>query len=505
MKIQKILFIDIDNDRRILSDSQLYSNWGHHSIGLMYLASSLKEAFPDIFIKIFHTLVCNDPIKDIILLIKEFKPDLIGLRSLSIAKEQFKNISSIIKKTNPEIPILAGGPYSSSSSEDILLTLPIDLIVIGEGEITILNIVKEFNKANKLPLDIDGTAVLIDGKVKINSPQSPIKDLDKIPFPDYSLINLSDYKGISNHAFQTAEKSAFICSSRGCPYSCFYCHQLFGKKVRRRTAENIVLEMRQHIEERGIMDFIFVDDLFNVPMKTAKEVLSLIIKELPGIRLNFSNGLRADQVDIEMIDLLEKAGTVHIAFAIESSTSRLQKLIGKNLDIAKATKIINEASKRFVVCVFFMIGFPSETFEEAMNTVSLAEKLEYVAEPSLSIVTVYKGTPLYNLLDPNEEQKKALIIQETNIFQPKLLSNTETGFYGDIFPKDKVPLRGTDILEIRWEWIERVFNNQNRIQNSHKVLQKHLDKDTIIEFYRNLYDNPNFNYKYMKTFLKLEQ
>lgn len=231
----------------------------------------------------------------------------------------------------------------------------------------------------------------------------------------------------------------------------------------------------------------------------AKEILSLIIEELPEVKINFSNGLRADHMDDEIIDLFEQAGTVHIAFAVETASKRLQKMIGKNLNVEKARKYIETASRKFIATTYFMVGFPTETYEEALQTIDFAEQLDHLSEPTLSVVRVYRGTALFDMLQPNEAQARALARQEQAMVQPKLFD--DQCFYGDLFAVEKVPLRGPDIETLRWEWIRRVFNNPNRIHHSHTILQKHLRPHQILEFYRNLYDNPNFSDKTMNRLL----
>jgi radical SAM superfamily enzyme YgiQ (UPF0313 family) len=498
--IKEVLLIDIDNDRTSNPESQLHSQWSHHPIGLMYIASSLRKQFPQIKVSIFHTITSSNPYERIIHHIREYNPELIGLRALSIAGKEFRKISDIIRKNRQDVPIVAGGPYPSSSYNDILNSKLADLVVIGEGEQTFVDLIQRLSSDGRVPDDLPGTAVLKDREVKRNIPRQPVPDLDTLPFPDYSLINIQDYKEISNHAFQDASKSAFICSSRGCPYGCVYCHQLFGKKIRRRSGESIVTEMEEHYHTRNIRNFVFVDDLFNVPMKEGKKVLIEICEKLPDVQINFPNGLRADQIDDEMIDLLEQAGTVHTALAVESASPRIQKMIGKNLNLDKAFKAIDAASRKFIVCAFFMIGFPSETYKEAMETIEFAEHLEHLAEPTLSVVRVYNKTPLYDMLQPTEEQEKALISQEQENLQPKLFNNLI--FYGDLFPDKKVPLKGNDIQTLQWEWVRRVFNNPKRIINSHRTLLRHMNQMQVMEFYRNLFDNPKFGSKSLKLLLK---
>jgi radical SAM superfamily enzyme YgiQ (UPF0313 family) len=496
--INRILLIDVD----IFEDKNnpYLQHFSHHPIGLLYLVSSVRKKFPEISFKVFHTSTSNDPKAEIESLLLSFNPDLVGLRALSIAKENFKEAAEIVHKLKPFIPIVAGGPYPSTSYNEILTNRLADLAVIGEGESTFVDIVAQISDSGTVPQDVFGTAVLANEMVKVNDPRPVIQNIDSIPFPDYDIVDLKKYAEIKNHALQDTSKCAFILSSRGCPYGCFYCHQLFGKKIRRRSAENVVAEMREHIEKRGIYDFVFLDDIFNVPMKEAKKVLSLITKELPKVRLSFPNGLRADFIDEEMLDLFEMAGAVEMALAIETVNSRLQKLIGKNIDMQKAEKAISAASKRFITRIFFMIGFPTETFEEALETIKFASSFEYAAQPVLSVLRIYNNSKLFNILNPTEEQALAIAEQEKKVVHLKMFSNIE--FYGDLFPKEKVPLKSADMKELLYCWMRDVLGNPERIQKSHQVLTKHLDNAKILEFYKGIFGRPQFNERDLQKLLK---
>jgi anaerobic magnesium-protoporphyrin IX monomethyl ester cyclase len=495
--IKRILLIDVDLFRNKLDTDTLY--YSHHPIGLLYLVSAVNEEYPQINFQVFHTPTSPDPIKSVESLMLSFKPDLVGLRALSIAKQPFHLIAQKIRELSPDIPIIAGGPYPSTSYNDILQNGLVDMAVIGEGEITFVELIKRLQQSNDIPDDLLGTIVFKNGMLKINSQRPLIQNVDAIPFPNYDYINLSDYEGIMNHALKESTNCAFIFSSRGCPYGCFYCHQLFGKKIRHRSAENVVAEMKQHTE-RGIFDFVFLDDLFNVPMAEAKKVLSLIIKELPEVRINFPNGLRADFIDEEMLDLFEQAGTVEMALAVETAVPRLQKLMGKNLNIEKAKVAIQSASKRFITRIFFIIGFPSETYEEALETINFASSFDSAAQPTLSLLRLYNNSRLFDILQPTEEQCLAIAEQEKKLLHLTMFDEPE--FYGDFFSDDKVPLKKRDLKELIYLWMRNVIMNPVRIKQSHEVLKKFLTSDEIMEFYRNVYDKPKFNDKDLRNLLK---
>ena len=253
----------------------------------------------------------------------------------SVCQKQYQEIAEVVRKVRPKAVVVGGGPYTSASYEDILNRQIVDIAVIEEGEVTFVELISRLREDAVIPTDVHGTAVLVEGAVRMNPKRMLVADIDSLPFPDYEQVDLDSYSGFSNHAFQSANECAFIYSSRGCPYRCYYCHEALVKTVRRRSPENVVLELEEHYHRRGIKNFVFADDIFNVPKKIGKEILHQVIDRLPGVSLNFPNGLRADQLDDEFLDLLEKAGTVHMALAVETASPRLQKVVGKNLKIEK--------------------------------------------------------------------------------------------------------------------------------------------------------------------------
>ncbi len=478
-------------DAEMSGARQLGTRWTHHPIGLMYLAASARQAFVGSEFKILHTAVVPNPDLALQEMLTAWRPNIVGIRSLSVAQEVFRKCATLVRAASPDCLLIGGGPFPSSAFPDILKEGLVDLVVIGEGEDAFVEVISRYLEERSVPSDVAGTAVQRDGTLHIN-PQRPFAaDLDRLPPPAYDLISLADYRNFSNHSFQDCSQSAFLCATRGCPYSCCYCHQLFGKRVRRRSAESIVAEMKDHVNRRGIREFVFVDDVFNVPLDAAKQVLRRICSELPDVHLNFPNGLRADQVDDEFLDLLEACHTRHVAFAIETAVPRLQTLAGKRLRIELARETIRKASEKFIVCCFFMIGFPSETFAEAKQTIDFAAELDFLVQPVLSIVRVQKGTPLFHLINPNETQAQKLQLQEAQINEPGLMEKHQ--FWGDIFSREQSPLTSKEIQTLRLDWFERVQSNPRRIKNAHAILSRFLDDAEALRFYRNYFDSPNLS------------
>lgn len=496
--IRRILLVAADASE----ESFQASRWGSHPLGLMYIAAAAREAFPDTEIRIFQTLTSRDYETALPRVLREFEPDLIGLRALSFFRDQFSALSRIIRQTLPGRPIIGGGPHVSSAYDQLLEAGEIDLAVIGEGEETFSALLTILNRGEPMPVDLVGTAALVDGKALRNEKRVRIRDLDAVPLPAYDLIDLEQYRGISNAAHVPPSHCGYIETSRGCPYRCFYCHIAAEKATHQRSPASVVHEMRKRRDDHGITSFMFVDDIFNFPQPRAKAVLRKIAAELPGMRLHFPIGLRADQMDEEMLDLFEAAGTVMMSLAVETVTPRLQRFIGKNLKIDRAQKMIDAASRRFICTTFFMAGFPSETKEEMRATIDYAASFDHLCDPTLNIVRVFRDTLLWTHLDPTPEQARRLDGQTSMRTTPRMFTTDPFVFYGDIFDRDKVPLTSDDIAELRIEWLQKVQFNPQRIVNSYEMMRRFLNEEDVARTYQSWLNDERFTMRKMQRMLE---
>ncbi|MFC1521940.1 B12-binding domain-containing radical SAM protein [Elusimicrobiota bacterium] len=371
-------------------------------MGVLYLSSYLKKYWQgksELIINIldiprksmsFYQASCK---------IHEFAPDIIAISSKHPDSSGAHKLAEIAKSINKNCVTIIGGPYATGEKEHALEKDPfMDFSAVGEGEQVFLEFLEAVESRKKFE-DVKGLIYRKNGKVCFSGAREPISDIESIPYPDWELLDIEDYfseNDSAQNAGQVEKRVMPVVGSRGCPYSCIYCHNIFGKKLRLRTPEDIAAEVSMIVKRYQIREIEFYDDLFNLDLNRAKKLCGLIIEKKLNIRIAFPNGLRADRMDEELVDKLIEAGTYRIWYAIESGSPRIQKTINKNLDLKKTQDMIAFTSKKkaIMVCGFFMTGFPDETEEDLKMTMDFAKK-SMLHGAYFFFVTPYPGSAMF--------------------------------------------------------------------------------------------------------------
>ena len=333
-----------------------------------------------------------------------------------------EDLARLVKQRLPEAKVLVGGAHASSLPERVLACSAVDAVFLGEAELSFTRYL-----AGEEPGEIDGVAFRRNGQLALNPKKEWVKDLDQLPFPARDLLDLDAYWSRSGRA-GVGRWTSFI-TSRGCPFRCVFCstHTVWGRRWRPRGAENVVAELEELSSRYGMDTLSLEDDNFTLRMDRAKEILRLVLKK--GLRFDWAtpNGLRADRLDEELLELMKAAGFTQAKVAIESGHPRVNHdVIHKNLDLEKAKEVVSlAAAKELPPAAFFVLGFPGETPEEMLTTVEYALELKErgLAGGDFFMATPYPGT---DLLDQAEKGGLLLMPPEdlpfANAFRPSLES-----------------------------------------------------------------------------------
>ena len=398
-------------------------------MGLLCLAASLREAFGDMVetkvvdMKLYHQMP-----SDIEKELSEFDADVVGTSTLNCEANASKKIAELVKKVKPSVLTVIGGPYAHKRAVEILSSSQFDWVVGGPGDRVFPQALKRFFNNDELGTDILGLSYKeADGYIHESTSQDLIEDLDSLPMPDWSYIDFDTYSSRSTMmGMQKGKRYALLFTSRGCPYLCNYCHDIFSKNFKFQSAERILEEIEMLYENHGVNEFQIIDDIFNLHKPRLKKVMHEVHRRWPGkIHFCFPNGVRADIMDEDVLDDLKLGGTYSLAIAVETATPRLQTLVEKHLDIDKTHWVIEQCDKRGMSTTgFFMVGFPTETVEELKATVNFALTSKLTIAAFYTVIP-QPGTPLY----PIAEAENAETLRQASLDdeEGKLAYRGDTG------------------------------------------------------------------------------
>ena len=240
-------------------------------------------------------------------------------------------------------------------------------------------------------------------------PRKQVVNLDSLPFPNRAMVNYEKYNRYIGQVMVTDIIS--LQTARGCPYNCAYCSKIWHKKHVFRSAENIFEELKTYYD-MGVRRFSIFDDIFNINAENGKRFFQLIIDNGLDIQLFFPNGMRGDLLTKEYIDLAVRAGLVSTALALETASPRLQKMIRKNLDLEKFRENIEYFCEKYphvILELFAIHGFPTETEEEAFQTLDFIKSLKWVHFPYLFILKIYPDTELEKVALDNGVRREDIL------------------------------------------------------------------------------------------------
>lgn len=360
---------------------------------MLYLAAVLRENGDEPRIMDMKALTPDPSVErgefyrqTLLAAVREFSPELIGFGCLFSGNfPDVLDFATLCKEVCPHVPIVAGGIHFTIHAAMIMENCPVfDLIVLGEGECSLVRIVNAIKKKSGFS-GIDGIVWQQEGALHINAKASYIENPDEIPFPAYDLIKLSDYF-VDTSAWHNPKKlpintSIPIITSRSCPLRCTFCsmYTVMGPHWRARSPENVVAELEFLYHTYGHRHFSIMDDNFTLNKRRALAICRMITERGLDIQFETPNGLNVNTLDAEVMDALVSAGMVRVALAIESGSDFMRNTImKKRLSREKILEVIGliKLYPQLHVSAFFIIGMPEETHETLQETYEMIKLIE---------------------------------------------------------------------------------------------------------------------------------
>ena len=312
--------------------------------------------------------------------LKEFNPDYLVVNIATPTLEHDLDAVKKAKEICPDVITIAKGAAFLTLADRIIKEHnELDFGILGEAENTLKEILEGKPKA-----EILGLYYKENDEVKFTGSRPFIEDLDSLPFPARHLVDNNIYRRPDNNKVQ-----ATIKVSRGCPFHCFFClaTPVSGTKVRRRSPENIVAEIKECVEKYNIKNFLFWSDIFNIDKDWTMKLCQAIIDS--GLKITWSANTRADTADLEMAEMMYKSGCRLVSIGVESGSQYMLEKMGKKItlnDVRRTVKVFKKAKIR--IYNYFVIGLPWETEE------TVEETIKFAIELNSDFISFYTATPL---------------------------------------------------------------------------------------------------------------
>lgn len=411
----------------------LGSHYNANSLGIAYIASHLNANGHDAWVynadfqnqdiyanlpglysqydnyKQYFTNEDADIWNEVVDRIIEFRPDWVGYTSYTANISSIDIISRKLKQRYPNVKQVIGGVHATLDPRVLDAVPMVDFAVKREGEFAMLDLVE-----GKDPGSISGVLARSTFNILGNGDADVNLDIDSLKFPERDKL-----WGLTAEEIDTVDVS-YICTIRGCPYRCNYCASPFHwkrDKTQFRSPDSVLSEMRylkeNYWDTNKEFDYsasanadskdtliikdntivYFVDDVFTVRKRRAKEILRGITEQ--GLGMRWKCEARTDHLDEEMVELMAQAGCVRVKLGFESGSDRILSQIQKDEtkdDMRRGARLLKEAGVPFTA--YFMAGFPGETDEDLLETIKFAEEID-ADFYSLSVLSPYYGTKMY--------------------------------------------------------------------------------------------------------------
>ncbi len=369
----------------LLSLPSLYEDQPFYPLGIGYLMGSLRgqqEA------QALHLASMLDARAQITARLQTFQPQVVALTCTTFNRVTVARAIRWVRAFDRSIRIVVGGVHATYCADQVLSTYGADVVVIGEGEITLPELLRTMESGAHLH-DVSGIAFLDGtGNVVRTPPRPPIAILDDLPSPDY------EYAAASIRSFGIG----FLITTRGCPVRCEFCStsSYWGQQVRMHSAERVVDEMQKLQARFGVSRLFFHDDTFNVGIKRVNEICAAI--QARGLKIEWGCQCRVTPVSEAMLANMVAAGCRHICWGIESGSPRMLTAIHKKItveQVRQAFELCRPYQDRLSTGAFVMVGNPGENDESIRETTELLSTLPLTDPIGTSILYVLPGTLLF--------------------------------------------------------------------------------------------------------------
>lgn len=380
----RILIVNYDNE----------SSVNTLPLGALYVAGYLRaNGFEDI--EYYSQDIYRYPESHLTSYLNENHFDVVGLGYVAgyFQHKKIKAICDAIRKADNRPFIVLGGHGPTPVPEFSIKAYGADAVVLGEGEIPFLNLVKALANNDSLG-GVKGIAYRAGAEVVVNEREKPIKSLDALPHPYIEPLPMEYYINKKFLQMKPVDRMMYMITSRGCNYRCNFCQRL-EKGIRFRSAEAVIDELKKYIRDYGITYVVFWDELFMFSEKRVVSICEAILRE--NIKINFWCTGRLNTVNETILDILKQAGCTYIDYGIEQFDNHALKAMNKKLteeDIVRGIELTQQ--KNIYVAFNIIFGNVGDTKDSLRKSLDLLKSYnDYGQLRVIRPVTPYPGSDLY--------------------------------------------------------------------------------------------------------------
>lgn len=422
-------------------------------VGLAYIVAVLREN--NVEVSVLDGFAENSTLKEIKEKVEKEEPDILGISCLTPAANSTFKICEEIKKLDQNIFIVLGHRHAEVFAEDIVKKGLADAVIKGEGEYSMLELVKSLENNTELS-KVKGIVFKRKGKLVDTGYREPIKDLDGLPYPAWDLFPYTEYGALP---FTDIKKPLLgILASRGCPYNCTFCSSR-KTKFRKRDPVKIGDEIEFLVEEYNAQQITFMDLIFPVNKKYGLEICNEIIKRGLNEKIIWATETRVDVVDEELFRKMKQAGCKRVMFGIESGSQKILNKIKKGITLNQVRNTVKTAKRVGLECVgFFMLGLPGENKELAEKTINFANEIP-LDFAKFAIFIPFPGCEIFNnLVDKGILNLEKIKRQDWIKFSPYNPNPSSV-----IYCPDKITKK--ELLKLREKGHRKFYLNPKNIYN----------------------------------------
>lgn len=317
-------------------------------------------------------------------------PSVLGVTQYTHNRFESLRLARLIKELNPGCFVVFGGPHATHRYKELLSqNLEVDAVVLGEGEETFTALMECLMLHRDESLnEVQGIAFRTPQGITVTAPRPAIAALDTLPFP---AAFFEDALGVDLH-----RQLEFLITSRGCPASCSFCSspRFWGRRLRFRSPQSIVAEIKYIRDRYGLIYFSIRDDTFTADRKRVLEFCRLLVQEKIYILWNCQS--RVNSVDLEMLMWMKRAGCECIQFGVESGSERLLGILGKSITLAQvrtAASAVRHVGMN--LSIYLITGVPGETEQDLGDSLALVDEIR-AHDGQVSPLAYYPGTEIFD-------------------------------------------------------------------------------------------------------------